>query len=1117
MACLVSADRRLLAQQANPAQSGPAGTYEGILGVVWGDPHPTFGSASDIRYTLTAPDGRMQLLQLTGQENEAAAYFGKRVRVSGRQVQAQAVAAAGAQPASAIVVDGIALTPGAQAQADAFEASVLGTRKVIFLLVKFSDDAAVPHPPSFYTDMTNPITPPAPFPATLNGFFSKTSYGQFSWTADIGGVGGVGAPGGWLTLPNPKSYYAPCGFSTSCANLNALSDDATALGRAQGINFKVYNNINFVLSNDLDCCAWGGGYFSSVDGQSYGATWEPPWGQNVPTYAHEMGHSLGLPHSGWVYRSYDSPWDIMSDVSEINAVNCGSYLSANGGTTSAVYCSEPGDGYIAAHRDYLGWIPSANQVVTDTSSGITVTLEGASLAIGSAAKAIKICITGLPCTGGTAHYYTVEARVKNLGATSQFDNGIPNEGIIIHDVQMNRAPIGSGVPCYFNTQSGWAVPIDATPGDFNSAGCSGLALSNAQFAAGQTYTNGFNVRVLSRSGSTFVVWVTPQLTAPIAITEAASSVTGTTATLNGTANPNGFATNARFEYGLTTSYGGTTPLQAMGAGGSAASIGSGAIAGLTCGATYHFRATATSVNGTTTGSDSTFTTPACPLPTAVTGAAAGIGKNTATLNGTANPNGVDTSASFEYGQTAAYGGTTPAQAMGTGSSALPIGGGSIAGLACGTLYHFRATATNANGTGTGTDGTFTTTACSPPTVVTSAATTVTKTSAQLNGTANPNGVATSASFEYGPTISYGTTTPAQAIGSGAVPVSIGGGALAGLTCNTTYHFRAVATNADGPATGADLSFTTLACATPFGDLDGDGKSDLLLRNKSTGQDIGWLMNGLTVANSAFMPTIADTNWKIVGRGDFDGNGKADVLLRNSVTGQDIGWLMNGLTVTNSAFMPTIADTNWEIRGVGDFDGDGRSDVILRNKSTGQDIGWLMNGLTVTLAAFMPTIADTNWEIAGVGDFSGDGKADVILRNKSTGQNIGWLMNGLTVSNSALLPTIADTNWEIKGVGDFDGDGKADVVLRNKVTGQNIGWLMNGLTVTNSALLPTIADTNWEIKGVGDFDGDGKADVVLRNKSTGQNIEWRMNGLTVTNSALLPTIADTNWELVGQGQ
>ena len=76
------------------------------------------------------------------------------------------------------------------------------------------------------------------------------------------------------------------------------------------------------------------------------------------------------------------------------------------------------------------------------------------------------------------------------------------------------------------------------------------------------------------------------------------------------------------------------------------------------------------------------------------------------------------------------------------------------------------------------------------------------------------------------------------------------------------------------------------------------------------------MNGLTVATAAFLPTIADTNWEIKGAGDFDGDGKADVILRNRATGQNIGWLMNGLSVSMAAFMPTIADTNWELVGQG---------------------------------------------------------------------------------------------------------------------------------------------------------------------------------------------------------
>jgi hypothetical protein len=491
----------------------PTQTYEGILIVRWADPHPLLGSGGETRYALALADGSILSLQLTAQDGVAQFYFNKRVIVSGRAVAKRATSTSPA--VETIEVDTIAPSPMHSA-APNVSASVVGTKKVIFLLVKFQSEAAVPHPPVFYTDLTNPSTPPAGevFPATINGFFLKTSYNQFSWVGSVGGVGGVGAPGGWLTLPHPKSYYAPCGWTGECANVEALGDDATALGRAQGIVFTDYDNINFVLSNDLDCCAYGGGYFSSVDSKVYGATWEPPWGQETGVYSHEMGHSLGLPHSGWVYYAYDSPWDIMSNRVEASGVTCGSYASVNDGMTNSLRCTEPGDGYIAAHKDYLGWIPVANQVQTDNTpgSGVNVNLEGASLPLSSGLKMIKICLAGFSCTGSSARYLTVEARVKGLGTTSQYDNGIYGEGLIIHNVQMDRPSIGG--PCFFNNQSGWAVPIDSTPGDYDSTNCNeggrtfpNYALYNAQWAPGQTYTNGTTIQVLSRTGSSFNVSV----------------------------------------------------------------------------------------------------------------------------------------------------------------------------------------------------------------------------------------------------------------------------------------------------------------------------------------------------------------------------------------------------------------------------------------------------------------------------------------------------------------------------------------------------------------------------------------------------------------------------------
>ena len=54
----------------------------------------------------------------------------------------------------------------------------------------------------------------------------------------------------------------------------------------------------------------------------------------------------------------------------------------------------------------------------------------------------------------------------------------------------------------------------------------------------------------------------------------------------------------------------------------------------------------------------------------------------------------------------------------------------------------------------------------------------------------------------------------QAMGAGSGALAIGGGALAGLTCNTPYHFRAVATNLGGTTNGLDGTFTTAACPAP---------------------------------------------------------------------------------------------------------------------------------------------------------------------------------------------------------------------------------------------------------------------------------------------------------------
>jgi len=95
--------------------------------------------------------------------------------------------------------------------------------------------------------------------------------------------------------------------------------------------------------------------------------------------------------------------------------------------------------------------------------------------------------------------------------------------------------------------------------------------------------------------------------APEATTNAASNVTSSGATLNGSVNPRGAATTYKFDYGTSTSYGNSTTAASAGSGTSAVNK-SANLSGLAASTTYHYRIKATNSTGTSFGADKTFTT-----------------------------------------------------------------------------------------------------------------------------------------------------------------------------------------------------------------------------------------------------------------------------------------------------------------------------------------------------------------------------------------------------------------------------------------------------------------------------------------------------------------------------
>jgi hypothetical protein len=130
----------------------------------------------------------------------------------------------------------------------------------------------------------------------------------------------------------------------------------------------------------------------------------------------------------------------------------------------------------------------------------------------------------------------------------------------------------------------------------------------------------------------------------------------------------------------------------------------------------------------------------------------------------------------------------------------------VSGLEPGRTYHFRVVADNGvGGPQFGADETFVTAPAAG-----GGATDVTTTRARLTGTVNPHGVATTYHFNYGPTTSYGSSTPEVDGGSGDGDRTVSQ-QVSGLLPDTTYHVQVVATDADGVVrSGGDGLFRTAA-------------------------------------------------------------------------------------------------------------------------------------------------------------------------------------------------------------------------------------------------------------------------------------------------------------------
>ena len=197
---------------------------------------------------------------------------------------------------------------------------------------------------------------------------------------------------------------------------------------------------------------------------------------------------------------------------------------------------------------------------------------------------------------------------------------------------------------------------------------------------------------------------------PALDSESVSAVAQTSATLNGSINPNDQDTTYHFQFGATAASGTVLPAPDADIGSGYGDVNVGQqLTGLSPGTTYHYRVVATNATspaGGTVGADRTFTTPPLQPPVVSTGQASGVAQNTATLTATIDTQGFETTYEFDLGTDTSYGSKIFGDAgPEPGTQTLMV---ALRGLAPGTTYHYRIVATNTFGTVYGADETFTT-------------------------------------------------------------------------------------------------------------------------------------------------------------------------------------------------------------------------------------------------------------------------------------------------------------------------------------------------------------------------------------------------------------------------
>ncbi len=371
-------------------------------------------------------------------------------------------------------------------------------------------------------------------------------------------------------------------------------------------------------------------------------------------------------------------------------------------------------------------------------------------------------------------------------------------------------------------------------------------------------------------------------------------------------------------------------------------------------------------------------------------------------------------------------------------------------------------------------------------------------------------VLTTASFN--PKVDF--TTGNNPAGNIAVADLDGDGKPDMVVLNRSLNSFSILQNVSTAGTISKTSFATkvdfVTDSTPsfvtIGDLDGDGKQDIVIVNMFTNKISVYknISTFGTINASSFTSKvnfISDTLSMptSVAIGDLDGDGKPELVVTNSFS-NTISVLKNTSHVGNidsTSFAPSIDFTT----GLGpvsvaitDINGDGKPDLVIADFDA-KTISILKNTTTnnsITKSSFASKVdfkVGTCPDALTIGDLNGDGKPDVVVVNQ-TNSTISILTNtskvgaidSSSLATQVVLPTNGLSPYYVS-VGNIDSDSLPDIVVANLIS-NNISIIKNiytsgNLSASSFSSGVNLATGNYPVSvAIADFDGDNKPDLAV---------------------------------------